>query len=69
LSISTAGIRLFLFPSTKPQVLPDLNLAASVDMTVQPGEVTLVPTGLVIAVPKGHVLGSLRAAVRRSSAG
>jgi dUTP pyrophosphatase len=26
-------------------------------MTVQPGQVTLVPTGLVIAVPAGHVLG------------
>ena len=33
------------------------DLAASVDMTVKPGEVTLVPTGLVIAVPEGHVLG------------
>ena len=33
------------------------DLAASVDMTVQPGEVTLVPTGLVITVPVGHVLG------------
>ena len=26
-------------------------------MTVQPGEVALVPTGLVIEVPRGHVLG------------
>jgi hypothetical protein len=33
------------------------DLASSVDMMVQPGEVTLVPTGLVIEVPKGHVLG------------
>jgi len=33
------------------------DLAASVDMTVQPGEVALVPTGLVIAVPAGHLLG------------
>jgi dUTP pyrophosphatase len=33
------------------------DLAASVDMTVEPGAVTLVPTGLVIAVPAGHVLG------------
>jgi dUTP pyrophosphatase len=33
------------------------DLAASVDMTVAPGQVTLVPTGLVIAVPDGHVLG------------
>lgn len=33
------------------------DLASSVDMTIRPGEVTLVPTGLVIAVPEGHVLG------------
>jgi dUTP pyrophosphatase len=33
------------------------DLASNIDMIVQPGEVTLVPTGLVIAVPAGHVLG------------
>jgi dUTP pyrophosphatase len=33
------------------------DLAASEDVTVQPGEVTLVPTGLVIEVPKGYFLG------------
>ena len=33
------------------------DLASSVDMAVLPGEVTLVPTGLVIEVPQGHVLG------------
>jgi dUTP pyrophosphatase len=33
------------------------DLASSVEMVVQPGEVTLVPTGLVIEVPDGHVLG------------
>lgn len=33
------------------------DLAASVDMIVQPGEVTLVPTGLVIEVPAGYFLG------------
>jgi dUTP pyrophosphatase len=33
------------------------DLASAVDMTVQPGEVTLVPTGLVIEVPVGHFLG------------
>jgi dUTP pyrophosphatase len=32
------------------------DLASSVDLTVQPGEVTLVPTGLVIEVPAGHFL-------------
>lgn len=33
------------------------DLASSVEMTIAPGEVTLVPTGLVIAVPRGHFLG------------
>jgi dUTP pyrophosphatase len=33
------------------------DLASSVEMTIQPGEVTLVPTGLVIAVPPGHFMG------------
>ena len=33
------------------------DLASNADMTIAPGEVTLVPTGLVIAVPEGHMLG------------
>jgi dUTP pyrophosphatase len=33
------------------------DLSASKDMTVQPGEVTLVPTGLVIEVPADTFLG------------
>ena len=33
------------------------DLASSVDMTVEPGVVTLVPTGLVMEVPAGHFLG------------
>jgi dUTP pyrophosphatase len=33
------------------------DLASNVDMTIAPGEVTLVPTGLVIEVPTGHFLG------------
>jgi dUTP pyrophosphatase len=33
------------------------DLASSADMVVESGEVALVPTGLVIEVPKGHVLG------------
>ena len=33
------------------------DLAASEDLTIQPGEVTLVPTGLVIEVPPGCFLG------------
>lgn len=33
------------------------DLGSSADMTIQPGQVALVPTGLVIAVPAGHFLG------------
>ena len=33
------------------------DLASNADMTIAPGEVTLVPTGLVIGVPAGHFLG------------
>ena len=33
------------------------DLASNADLVVQPGEVTLVPTGLVIEVPEGHLLG------------
>jgi dUTP pyrophosphatase len=33
------------------------DLAASSDLTIAPGEVALVPTGLVIGVPAGHFLG------------
>jgi dUTP diphosphatase len=33
------------------------DLAASTDMTIPPGTVALVPTGLVIQVPPGHFLG------------
>ena len=33
------------------------DLAASVDMTIAPGEVALVPTGLIVEVPAGHLLG------------
>jgi len=33
------------------------DLAASEDVTIDPGEVALVPTGLVIEVPHGHFLG------------
>jgi len=32
------------------------DLAASADMTIEPGGITLVPTGLVIAVPDGYFL-------------
>lgn len=33
------------------------DLASSADVTIAAGEVALVPTGLVIAVPPGHFLG------------
>jgi len=33
------------------------DLAVSVDTVIPPGEVRLVPTGLVIEVPEGHFLG------------
>src|SRR5215831_10430325 len=33
------------------------DFAASVDLTIGPGEVALVPTGLVIQTPPGHFLG------------
>jgi dUTP pyrophosphatase len=33
------------------------DLAASEAMTIEPGQVTLVPTGLVIEMPAGHFLG------------
>src|SRR6188474_1774894 len=33
------------------------DLAASADITIAPGTIALVPTGLVIQVPPGHFLG------------
>src|SRR5687768_2620462 len=33
------------------------DLAASIDVVVEPGAVALVPTGVVIKVPDGHFLG------------
>ena len=33
------------------------DLAASEDLSVAPGEIALIPTGLVIGVPAGHFLG------------
>ena len=44
-------------PSYQTDGAAGFDLAASADLTVQPGEVTLVPTGLVIEVPAGHFLG------------
>jgi dUTP pyrophosphatase len=44
-------------PSYSTAGAAGFDLAASADMTIQPGEVALVPTGLVIEVPAGHFLG------------
>lgn len=33
------------------------DLAAAVDVVVEPGHVALVPTGLVVAAPAGHFVG------------
>ena len=44
-------------PSYATSGAAGFDLAASVEMTIQPGEVTLVPTGLVIETPPGHFLG------------
>lgn len=44
-------------PSYQTDGAAGFDLAASQDMTIAPGEVALVPTGLVIEVPPGHLLG------------
>ena len=44
-------------PSYETAGAAGFDLASSVDMTVDPGRVVLVPTGLIIEVPAGHLLG------------
>ncbi len=44
-------------PSYQTAGSAGFDLAASRDVTIGPGEVALVPTGLVIEVPEGHFLG------------
>jgi dUTP pyrophosphatase len=44
-------------PSYQTDGAAGFDLAASAEVVIQPGEVALVPTGLVIAVPAGHFLG------------
>ena len=44
-------------PSYQTAGAAGFDLAASAALTVLPGEVALVPTGLVIEVPPGHFLG------------
>jgi dUTP pyrophosphatase len=46
-----------LLPAYQTAGSAGFDLAASADLTVQPGAVALVPTGLVIEVPAGHFLG------------
>jgi dUTP pyrophosphatase len=44
-------------PSYQTSEAAGFDLAASADVRVPPGEVRLVPTGLVIEVPHGYFLG------------
>ena len=44
-------------PSYETAGAAGFDLAASVETTIAPGAVALVPTGLVIEVPRGHFLG------------
>jgi dUTP pyrophosphatase len=46
-----------VLPAYQTRLAAGFDLAASADLTVLPGQVALVPTGLVIAVPPGHFLG------------
>ena len=44
-------------PSYQTAGAAGFDLAASADLTIQPNQIALVPTGLVFAVPAGHFLG------------
>lgn len=44
-------------PSYQTTGSAGFDLAASKDITIGPGEIKLVPTGLVFAIPAGHFLG------------
>ena len=64
MSVAIRIVRLDPSISLPEYATPDaagFDLAASVDMSIAPGEVALVPTGLVIEVPPGHFLGDFRA--------
>jgi dUTP pyrophosphatase len=50
----TPGARL---PRYESDAAAGFDLAAAADLTIPPGEVRLVPTGLVIEVPAGMFLG------------
>lgn len=44
-------------PEYQTEGAAGFDLASNADMTIAPGEIALVPTGLVIQVPAGHFLG------------
>ncbi len=44
-------------PSYQTAGAAGFDLASAADLTVEPGQIVLVPTGLVIEVPPGHCLG------------
>jgi dUTP pyrophosphatase len=44
-------------PSYQTAGSAGFDLASAADLTVEPGRIALVPTGLVIEVPDGHFLG------------
>jgi dUTP pyrophosphatase len=44
-------------PSYQTAGAAGFDLAASADIVIQPGQIALVATGLVVAVPPGHFLG------------
>jgi dUTP pyrophosphatase len=46
-----------VLPSYQTAGSAGFDLAASVEMSIAPGAVVLVPTGLVIETPPGHFLG------------
>lgn len=44
-------------PSYQTAGAAGFDLAASADVTIAPDAIVLIPTGLVVEVPKGHFLG------------
>jgi dUTP pyrophosphatase len=44
-------------PSYQTGGAAGFDLAASADVVIEPGRIALIPTGLVIEVPAGHLLG------------
>jgi dUTP pyrophosphatase len=46
-----------IVPSHQTDGSAGFDLASSIDVTIAPQQIVLVPTGLVIEVPRGHFLG------------